>query len=221
MQNWLNLETYSTLELSLFGVGAFFWLMCYVFVIRSLFKYKFVGISAGVVGANIAWEFLWGFIFKQDMGFLIQIGYWGWFFLDCIIVWGIYKYGSKQVNDKIKPHFKFLFTYSIIAWLAVLYFFTDGFIYETTHIGANSAYAIQLLISVSCLIMFLNNPDEKGISYLAAWGRMLGSLFCGIMCTIHWKDNLWIPTMVVTYMVIDIYYIILATKAIKKNGFYW
>ena len=221
MQNWLNLETYTGLELSLFGVGAFFWLMCYFFVIRSIIKYKFVGISAGVVGANFAWEFLWAFVFKQDMGFLLQIGYVGWFLLDCFIVWGIYKYGDKQVNDKLKPHFKTLFTFSIIGWLVVLYFFTKGFIYETTAIGANSAYAIQLLISVSCLIMLINNRTEKGISYLAAWGRTLGSLFCGIMCIMHWHDNLWIPSMVVVYMIIDIYYLVLATKNLKTNGFYW
>lgn len=221
MQNWLNTQTYTTLELSLFGVGAFFWLICYLFVIRGIIKYKFVGISAGVVGANIAWEFLWAFVFKQDMGKLLQIGYLGWFLLDCFIVWGIYKYGSKQVNDKVKPHFKFLFTFSIIGWLAVLYFFTYGFVYETTQIGANSAYAIQLLISVSCLLMLINNPDEKGISYIAAWGRTLGSLFCGIMCIMHWKNNLWIPSMVVVYMIIDIYYLVMATKKIKTNGFYW
>ncbi len=221
MQNWLNTQTYTTLELSLFGVGAFFWLICYLFVIRGIIKYKFVGISAGVVGANIAWEFLWAFVFKQDMGKLLQIGYLGWFLLDCFIVWGIYKYGSKQVNDKVKPHFKFLFTFSIIGWLAVLYFFTYGFVYETTQIGANSAYAIQLLISVSCLLMLINNPNEKGISYIAACGRTLGSLFCGIMCIMHWKDNLWIPTMVVVYMIIDIYYLVMATKKIKITGFYW
>ncbi len=221
MQNWLNTQTYTTLELNLFGVGAFFWLICYLFVIRGIIKYKFVGISAGVVGANIAWEFLWAFVFKQDMGKLLQIGYLGWFLLDCFIVWGIYKYGSKQVNEKVKPHFKFLFTFSIIGWLAVLYFFTYGFVYETTQIGANSAYAIQLLISVSCLLMLINNPTEKGISYIAAWGRTLGSLFCGIMCIMHWKDNLWIPTMVVVYMIIDIYYLVMATKKIKTNGFYW
>lgn len=221
MNNWLNLETYTTTELTLFGIGAFFWLVCYAFTIRGIFKYKFVGISAGVVGANIAWEFLWAFVFKQDMGKLLQVGYVGWFLLDCIIVWGIYKYGNKQVNDNLKPHFKFLFTYSILAWLIVIYFFTNGFIYETTHIGANSAYAIQLVISVTCLIMFINHSSEPGISYIAAWGRMLGSLFCGIMCIMHWKTNLWIPSMVITYMVIDIYYLIIATKNIKVTGFHW
>lgn len=221
MGKWLNTDVYTNTELILFGIGAFFWLLCYAFTIRGIVKYKFVGISAGVVGANYAWEFLWAFVFKQDMGMLLQIGYVGWFLLDCFIVWGMYKYGKKQVNDKLKPHFNFLFTFSIIAWLIVIYFFTNGFIYETTAIGANSAYAIQLVISATCLIMLINNPDEKGISYIAAWGRMLGSLFCGIMCILHWKTNYWIPSMVIVYMVIDIYYLVLATKLVKKNGFYW
>ncbi|HXB39892.1 MAG TPA: hypothetical protein VNZ49_05070 [Bacteroidia bacterium] len=221
MNNWLNLETYTSTELILFGIGAFFWLMCYFFIIRGIIKYKFVGISAGVVGANIAWEFLWAFVFKQDMGKLLQIGYVGWFLLDCYIVYGMFKYGYKQVNEKIRPHFNLLFTFSIIGWGVVLYYFTNGFIYETTHIGANSAYAIQLVISATCLMMLINNINEPGISYLAAWGRTLGSLFCGIMCIMHWKNNLWIPSMVIVYMVIDIYYLFLATKNLKTNGFHW
>ena len=85
MQNWLNLTTYTATELILFGIGAIGWLLCYIFTIRGIFKYKFVGISAGVVGANIAWEFLWAFVFKQDMGLLLIIGYVGWFLLDCFI----------------------------------------------------------------------------------------------------------------------------------------
>lgn len=210
---WINTDIYSVTELILFGIGAFFWILCYVFTIRNIIKYKYVSISAGVIGANIAWEFLWAFIFKQDMGMALQIGYIGWFILDVFIVYSTFKYGYKQVNDNIKTHFNLMFAFSIIGWLAVLYtFIKDGY---DNPIGANSAYAIQLVISITCLIMLLNNLKEKGISYWAAWFRMLGSLFCGIMCVIHWSENNWILSMVVTYMVIDIYYLIIATKQLK------
>lgn len=212
---WLNTDIYSVTELILFGIGAFFWILCYVFTIRNIIKYKYVSISAGVIGANIAWEFLWAFIFKQDMGMALQIGYIGWFILDVFIVYSTFKYGYKQVNDNIKPHFNLLFAFSIIGWLTVLYtFIKDGY---DNPIGANSAYAIQLVISITCLIMLLNNLKEKGISYWAAWFRMLGSLFCGIMCIIHWPENHWILAMVVVYMFIDIYYLMIATKQLKQH----
>lgn len=207
---WLNTDIYTVPELILFGIGAFFWILCYIFTIRNIIKFKYVSISAGVIGANIAWEFLWAFIFKQNMGMVLQIGYIGWFLLDVFIVYSTFKYGDKQVNANIKPHFKLLFGFSIIAWLAVLYpFIKDGF---DNPIGANSAYAIQLVISITCLIMLLNNLKETGISYWAAWSRMLGSLFCGIMCIMHWKENHWILSMVIVYMIIDIYYLVIATK---------
>jgi hypothetical protein len=212
---WLNTDIYSIPELILFGIGAIFWILCYVFTIRNIIKYKYVSISAGVIGANIAWEFLWGFIFKQDMGMALQIGYIGWFLLDVFIVYSTFKYGYKQVNPNIQPHFKLLFAFSIIAWLAVLYpFIKDGY---DNSIGANSAYAIQLVISITCLIMLLNNLKEKAISYWAAWSRMLGSLFCGIMCIMHWPENHWILSMVIVYMFIDIYYLVIATKQRKQQ----
>jgi hypothetical protein len=217
MENyWLNTAKYSSAELVLFGIGAFFWLLCYVFVIRGIIKYKYVGISASVVGANIAWEFLWAFVFRQDMGMVIQIGYYGWFALDVFIVYSMFKYGHKQVHQEAHKHFKLFFAYSILAWTLVLYFFIkEGY---DNSIGANSAYAIQLLISASCLGMMLRSPLEKGISYIAAWSRMLGSLFCGIMCIIHWPENHLILMMVILFMLIDIFYLWTATKNLKHTG---
>lgn len=41
---------------------------------------------------------------------------------------------------------------------------------------------------------------------------MLGSLFCGIMIISHWPENHWIVSMVIVYMIIDIYYLVIATK---------
>lgn len=213
---WLNTATYTTLELVLFGIGAFFWILCYIFVIRGIVKHKFVGISANVVGANFAWEFLWVFVFRQDMGAIIQIGYYGWLALDAFIVFSMFRYGHKQVLPQNKKYFNLFFAFSILAWLVVLYFFiNDGF---DNAIGANSAYAIQLLISASCLGMMLRAPLEKGISYISAWSRTLGSLFCGIMCILHWPQNHWIFSMVIVYMVIDIFYLCIASKNIKITG---
>lgn len=217
MENyWLNTQKYTSTELILFGIGAFFWILCYIFVIRGIIKHKFVGISASVVGANIAWEFLWAFVFRQDMGQVIQIGYYGWFLLDVFIVYSLFKYGYKQVLPQNQKYFKLFFAYSILAWTALLYFFIKGG-YDN-EIGANSAYAIQLLISASCLGMMLRAPLEKGISYIAAWSRMLGSLFCGIMCMMHWPENHWIQVMVVLFMLIDIFYLWTASKNLKHTG---
>lgn len=213
---WLNRAAYTLPELILFGIGAFFWILCYVFVIKGIIKYKFVGISASVVGANFAWEFLWAFVFRQDMGEVIQIGYYGWFALDCFIVFSMFRYGYKQVLPQNKKYFAWFFGYSVIAWLAVLYYFISD--HYDNAIGANSAYAIQLLISASCLGMMLRAPLEKGISYIAAWSRMLGSLFCGIMCILHWPGNHWILVMVIAYMLIDIFYLVLATKNLRVTG---
>lgn len=217
MENyWLNTSKYTSTELILFGIGAFFWILCYAFVIRGIIKYKYVGISASVVGANIAWEFLWAFVFRQDMGMVIQIGYYGWFALDVFIVYSMFKYGYKQVLPQNQKYFKTFFAYSILAWTVLLYFFIkEGY---DNSIGANSAYAIQLLISASCLGMMLRAPLEKGISYIAALSRMLGSLFCGIMCILHWPENHLILTMVILYMIIDIFYMWIATKNLKYTG---
>lgn len=203
---WLNTTEYSMAELGLFFTGAICWVLCYVFIVKDIYKYKYVGIPAGVVGANFAWEFLWAFVFHHDMGYLIQLGYYGWFILDCIIVFNMFRYGYKQVRTENQKNFNLFFAFSIAAWFLVLYFFIgNGF---DNPIGANSAYSIQLLISTTFVMLLLNIDKVRGkLNPFSNWMRMLGSLFCGIMCCMHWPENTWILSMIIVYMIIDIYFL--------------
>jgi hypothetical protein len=204
---WLNTTNYTLTELILFFIGAICWVLCYVFIVRDIYRFKYVGIPAGVVGANFAWEFLWAFVFHHDMGMLIQIGYYGWFVLDCFIVANMFRYGYKQVKPAFQKDFNLYFGFSIAAWLVVLYFYIENK-YDNP-IGANSAYAIQLLISVTFVMLLLNVDKVRGkLNPLSNWLRMLGSLFCGIMCCMHWPKNTWIASMIVVYMIIDIYFLV-------------
>jgi hypothetical protein len=212
---WLNTNEYSNTELFFFFAGAICWIAAYAFIIKDIYKNKYVGIPVGVVGADIAWEFLWTFVFKHNMGFLLQLGYYAWFVLDLIIVWNTFRYGYKQVHTDMQKYFKLLFGFSIFAWLVVLYFFIENG-YDNA-IGANSAFIIQLVISFTYLMLLLRIDKFRGkLNVSISWLRMFGSLLIGVMCIMHWPQNTWITSMVVIFMMIDIFFLVLMYRKLER-----
>lgn len=206
-QPWINLEYYTPAQLILFGIGALLWVVAYVVLVRNILKKKFVEMPAGVLCANFAWETLYAFVFTQNMGLVLDIGYKLWFVLDVFIVIGFYKYGAKQVSKSVVPYFKPLFTFALIAWTAGLYFFIkQGF---DNPIGANSAYIINILISLLYILMFLRLEDKSVISENVTWSKALGTGAISVMCFSRWPDNHWLLVMCTVCALLDAFYIYL------------
>ncbi|HSZ24638.1 MAG TPA: hypothetical protein VK766_02915 [Cytophagaceae bacterium] len=204
---WLNADYYTPFQLCLFGIGALLWIVNYVVIVRTIIKHKFVEMPAAVLCANFTWEFLWAWIFTQNMGFAIGLGYKLWFFLDIFIIIGFYRYGYKQVSTSVVPYYKLLFTFAILSWLTVLYFFIQEGM--DNPIGANSAYIINLLISSLYLFMFLRLEDKSVLSFTAAWTKWAGTGFISLMCILRWPENRWLITMCIACFLMDLFYMYL------------
>jgi hypothetical protein len=207
---WLNFDYYTPLQLILFGAGALFWIVNYIFIVRSVIKNKFVEMPAAVLCANFAWEFLWSWIFVINMGFAIRLGYMAWFFLDIFIVWGFYKYGYKQVGKAVVPYYRLLFTFAIVSWLVVLYFFIGQGL--DNPIGANSAYVINILISSLYIFMFLRLEDKSVLSFTTAWTKWIGTGLISVMCILRWPENHWLISMCIACFLMDMFYMYLFRK---------
>ncbi|MBX9853149.1 MAG: hypothetical protein K2X86_15505 [Cytophagaceae bacterium] len=212
---WFNLDYYTPLQLGLFGAGAIFWIVNYIFIVCNIIKNKFVEMPAAVLCANFAWEFLWSWIFMINMGFAIRLGYIAWFFLDIFIVWGFYNYGYKQVSQSAVPYYKLLFTFAIISWLVVLYFFIGQGL--DNPIGANSAYVINILISSLYIFMFLRLEDKSALSFTTAWTKWIGTGLISVMCALRWPENHWLLSMCAACFLMDMFYMYLFMQY-KKSG---
>lgn len=214
---WLNYDYYTPLQLILFGTGALFWIVNYIFIIRNIIKNKFVEMPAAVLCANFAWEFLWAWIYSPNMGFALTLGYIAWFFLDIFIVWGFYKYGYKQVSKSVVPYYKLLFTFALVAWLVVLYFFIHQEF--DNPIGANSAYVLNSMISSLYIFMFLRLEDKSVLSFTTAWTKWIGTGLISVMCILRWPENHWLISMCVACFLMDIFYmyIFLQYKKLKTT----
>jgi hypothetical protein len=214
---YLNLCAYSPLELALIFAGTIFWVLAYGIIIRDSFKTKFVEMPAGAAAANIAWEFVWGFLFTTDLGLVFVWGLRIWFFFDLLIVYNLFRYGSKQTDTPIfVKYFKPVFGAGILAWAVLFYFFIkNGY---DTPMGATSAYMITPPMSFWYILLFSWINQSKLFSYPVAWYKMLGSAFMLVYVFLHYPALGFLLALAVISLLLDIWYIfIFYQKRLEKS----
>ncbi len=212
---WINTTDYTPLELVLFAVGSFGWVIVYAIVVRDILRYKFIEIPWVAVAGNVAWEFLWSFVLDTDMGRLFSLGYQAWFFLDVFIVIGLYRYGQNQLsNPKAIPLFRSSVTFAILAWTVVLYYFAENG-YDTVT-GATSGFLLNVMMSALYIMYFLARGDVEPFSVLAAWSKFIGSGLISVFCFLNAPENTFLLSLCVMTAILDVAYIVLMNRAPKR-----
>lgn len=197
---------YTTVELILFAGGCLLWVVAYGLLIRNMRRDKSSEMAIVAGASNFAWEFLWSFFFKTDMGYFLVWTYRAWFFLDIFIFALLLRYGESQVrNPFLKRHLISLSLAMTAAFGVVYYFFTkEG---HDTFIGANSAYIAQLFISVYCLLLLIESPSVRGFSHAFAWLRSVGTGMNTVFMLLHYEDNHFLHAIALTSLVLDACYL--------------
>jgi hypothetical protein len=210
-----NTKDYSMPQLILFGIAAAFWVIVYINVIRDIIKYKFVGIPALAVCANIAWEFLWSIMFYTNMGAMFEWGYRAWFILDVFIFYSVLKYGKIQFPVKLfQNRFQLILICAFLCWVAAIYALTKQFF---DPIGAVSAYLVNVHMSALYILFIVRFPTEKSLSLGTAWYKMLGTALTSVFCFWVFPDQYFMLTLCVITFVLDMVYIFLLTKERMQN----
>ena len=203
-QPWIN-HAYTNLQLTLFGVGCVGWVIAYYFVARMIRRRQFVEIPWGAVVANIAWEFVWGFIYGSDMGFLFTLGYALWCIQDVFIAYSLFKYGRKQlVNRAVATYFTPAASCAIVAWGVMIYFFVEGH-YDTGY-GANSGYILNVMMSALYIELVLRH-DIRDFSAVVAWSKGAGTALLSVFNLMVKPDMPFLLTLCLVTLLLDITYV--------------
>lgn len=217
MKHLINLENYTILEHLLFATGCLLWVFTYIIIINKIRKEQFVEIPIIAICSNFCWEFIWSFLFTTDMGELYVWGYHLWFILDCYIVYGLFKYGIKQVDiQSIKNNYTRIISAVLLGWFLLLYYFIKIYDEPITHMGANSGYAINLMMSALYIILILRVKTLNGFSYIAGWLKGVGTFLISIFCFLHFTDPFLLNMCVITG-ILDIVYISIFTIRRKEE----
>lgn len=213
----INTKDYTPFEHVCFAVGCFLWVIVYFFTIRGIRTKQFVDIPLMSVCANISWEFLWSWVFETDMGSLYQWGYRIWFFLDCYIVYGLFKYGYKQIliPPLAQKHQQVTF-FGIVMWLVMLYFYIKNYDEPLSHMGAYSGYILSILMGTLYITMFLSINNLKLFTYKSVWCAAIGNLLVTLFCFSHFTD--WfLLSMCVFTTILNVAYIYIFS-AVRKQA---
>jgi len=197
---------YTVPQLILFAGGCLMWVAAYVLIIRNARRYRAMDMAVVAVCSNFAWEALWSWAFRTDMGWFLVWTYRAWFFLDIYIFWLTLRYGASQaavpaLARRFRPA-----TVATLAGFAIVYYF---FIAEghDTRIGANSAYIAQLLVSGPGLILLLKNPALTGLSFNVAWLRSFGTAANTVFMYLHYPADHFVQSMATVAFVLDMIYL--------------
>jgi hypothetical protein len=142
---------------------------------------KTYGVPFACISFNVVWEFLWSFnLVDQDLFWFFEWGNRFWLVIDILLFYQLLKYGRKEMQayPLIQKHFL-----KVVAFAAVLN--TIGLVGFTTYFGdftgSASSMSMNLVMSILFIFfLFARWDDLRGISYPAAWLKMIGTGAAGV-----------------------------------------
>ena len=157
--------------------GAALWVATYILIIIKAHKDRSYGMPLAAVCVNLSWEFTWGWLLVPvGEGLVIPVVIWAqriWFLIDVILFAQVAIYGRRHITQ---PLLRRYFPAALITTL--IFAFWGQYVYATWFgdlTGQQTAFLANVLTSACFIGLILNRPDLNGLSYLAAWTKMIAS----------------------------------------------
>ena len=161
------------------------WTAAYGCIIWKAWKDKSYGVPFLGVCLNIAWEFLFAFdVLDSRLHWFFRVGNGFWFVFDILIFLQLWRHGREaQVLEPIRNNFHVIMVGLMVAAPVAFWSFT-GYFHDVK--GVASSFGLNLLLSALYIFMLINRPDLRGLSYPAAWLKMIGSVTGAVFVYFWW-----------------------------------
>ncbi len=209
---WINWEQYTGLEFFFYGVGCLLWVVAYAIYIRNIIRLKYVEMPVFAGCCDVAWEFVWSFLAKNNMGMLFQAANYVWFFLDAgfIFTYGVLMFGTKQLTvpqlQKRSVFVPMCLGIAVMAGAATYFLHSQKL---DNDVGGRAAYLIQLTISFLYVPLMLRQPDLRNFSFTANWTRALGSAMVVVFFFLHYPLDNFLLTIGTASAIVDSVFLVL------------
>ena len=209
----LNYVCQSMPKLQLFVIilGEGLWVITYMLIIREAFRAHTYGIPLIATALNCTWEVLYCLLFPSSC-WVVRLLRYAWIILDAVIVWQLIRYGRKE--QKI-PDFRqhFYIAMFLIFLMAGIGHWTFSRAFQDLG-GEEAAFSINLIMSFLFVLLFYSRKHAYGLSYGAAWTKMLGTGILSLATAISFMSHP-VPTqdfmlfLFASIFLFDILYIVL------------
>jgi hypothetical protein len=160
-------------------VGDLLWLYAYILIIRKGFQDRTYGVPLLALALNFTWEILYTVRFPPTDWLHIVLR-WSWLLADAVIVYQYFRYG-KDTGEivALRPYFYLISIFAFLNAYLFQYFFRAHFYAPD---GYDNAFIINFIMSLLFVqLFFLRSPGLLGLSYGAAWAKMLGTALLSII----------------------------------------
>ena len=207
--------TLSTEVIWAFQIGSgICWTIVYLLIIKRGFQDQTYGMPIVALGANISWEFIFSFIHPHPTPQVyINIT---WFLFDVIILYQIFRFGKKSINDSYPD----VFFYPAIFLAVLIGFglvFAISFEFDDWH-GRYAAFGQNLMMSILFVTMFFKRKNLSGQSVYIALFKLVGTALPSVLFFSFVPDSILMNTLYCGIIFFDVLYLILLHKKSIEMG---
>jgi hypothetical protein len=203
----LAAQTYSHWETFWYVGGFVVWAPAYIAIVIIAVRKRRLEIPVIAVTANVTWEFLWGFVFGQNMGPGLQWVYRGACILDLLILLAVFRLGHTQ---SLAPIYTRYFNLVVVALLAgwIAFYWSLHSSHFDLPLGSMSAYLDNILMSGLYIWFVMTRSDPRDLSFTVAWSKGLGTGMVSVFVFMEYPDNAFIKTLAVMVGMLDFVYLV-------------
>ncbi|MGV3589813.1 MAG: hypothetical protein ACO1OF_22590 [Adhaeribacter sp.] len=204
----------ATLANSLLIGSGIFWTITYLLILRRGAKDKMYGMPLAALCANLAWEFIFAFVFPHP--YPQRIINYIWLTFDLGIMAQYLTYGRREFPKNLnKPFFYLNFLIGLLFSALLIAYISVEF---EEFIGYYAAFGQNMLMSVLFISMFFRRNSLGGQSVYIALFKMLGTILASITFYLYFPKSFLLLFLYLAIFTYDIIYLFLLTFRLKKEG---
>ena len=205
------------------------WTITYIGLIYRGFRDRTFGMPLIALALNIAWEFVFSFVYPPDEAYILVVNC-VWFLFDVVIAYTFLRFGYsywKEAFGVSKATFRSMFVLAVGGALLIMltgaeFFGGLGGFFRDSPVEASRFIAClqNLVMSVGFLAMLWLRRSSAGQSLLIAVSKTIGtSLTVGIFYLSDHRDN-WqfIAVVIGLTLVFDLIYCVAIYRQLRIDG---
>jgi hypothetical protein len=187
-------------------LSGIFWTITYLLILQRSIQDRIVGMPMVALCMNIAWEFIFSFVYPNDKPQL-YVNY-IWFCFDLVIVIQYLKLNKSVFSEHLPEK---LFYPAFCSVLAIGFF---NMLFATTELGIMlgshyTAFEINLIMSVLFIYLLLSSDRTQGQSIYIATTKMIGTAFASVMSFLEFPSSPLLTFLYVAIFLCDSAYAVL------------
>jgi hypothetical protein len=196
-------------------ISGIFWTITYLLILQRSLQDRIIGMPMVALCMNIAWEFIFSFVYPSNTPQL-YVNY-VWFCFDIVIVTQYLKLNESVFSEHLpkKLFYPAFCSVLVISFLNMLFATTE----LGTKLGSHyTAFEINLIMSVLFIYLLLSSDRTQGQSIYIAITKMIGTAFASVMSFLEFPSSPLLNFLYVAIFFCDgAYTVILQKKLAVKD----